>query len=681
MDAERLRQLVQGLLDKGGERAGAFERGPQPPPYHLAAGTHALDAEPASSGAMVVVQKGGAFGGIVGDMQQAHEVQTPNALPSSDDVHTLFTMAGALFPAYDPEVLSTLIEHSNWLRPNVDAYKTNIDGFGYQLDAIFDADDPKVDEAVADAVYLDALEEAESRGQLSVPYPEPDLVASKKREILALARVEKARIEAFFEHCAGDIAFKELRRRTREDMETTGNAYWEVLRNGEGQVAGFYLVPSYSMRLAPIEHVHHEVVTPRKVSPLRYKDTRIKKRFRRYIQIVLDRIVFFKEFGDSRVVSKRTGRVWEDEAQLAAAARHDGPATEIIHFRVWSPRSPYGIPRWIGALLAVLGSRASEEINYLYFDNKAVPPLALLVSGGKLAQGAQQRIESYVSDNLRGKENFHRIMIIEAESAKGGKGGGPAQVETGKVRLDLVPLRDAMQEDALFQVYDQNNGDKIGQTFRVPRLLRGDTRDFNRATAEAALEYAETQVFQGERETFDDMVNRLIFAALRVRFWRFKSNSPVNRDPLDLTKILDTLCARGILTAGEAREVAADILNKRISKIDADWTRQPMAMTLAGMIAEPDGSTTATATPVAPQKADTAHGTAPDGTPLPDPVQRDLTTLAGRLIALRDRIQGEGAAKYARALAKAHGEELKEITIEVPAEVIATWVTRDAAAE
>ena len=54
----------------------------------------------------------------------------------------------------------------------------------------------------------------------------------------------------------------------------------------------------------------------------------------------------------------------------------DGPATEILHFRVHNPRSAYGVPRWIGNLLAVLGSRQAEEVNFLYFENKSVPPLA-----------------------------------------------------------------------------------------------------------------------------------------------------------------------------------------------------------------------------------------------------------------------------------------------------------------
>jgi hypothetical protein len=48
---------------------------------------------------------------------------------------------------------------------------------------------------------------------------------------------------------------------------------------------------------------------------------------------------------------------------LLDANPDDGPALELIHFAVHSPRSPYGVPRWVGTLLAVLGSRQMEEVN------------------------------------------------------------------------------------------------------------------------------------------------------------------------------------------------------------------------------------------------------------------------------------------------------------------------------
>ena len=59
-------------------------------------------------------------------------------------------------------------------------------------------------------------------------------------------------------------------------------------------------------------------------------------------------------------------------------------------------------------------------------------------------------------------------------------------------------------------------------------MLRGDIRDFNRSTADAALHFAESQVFEPERQEFDFIVNRKLLAEMGIRFWRFVSKSPVN---------------------------------------------------------------------------------------------------------------------------------------------------------
>jgi capsid portal protein len=138
-----------------------------------------------------------------------------------------------------------------------------------------------------------------------------------------------------------------------------------------------------------------------------------------------------------------------------------------------SPRSAYGVPRWVGNLLAVLGSRQAEEINFLYFENKSVPPLAILVSGGRLSAQSIPRIEDFIENHIRGKRNFHKILILEAEPA-GGSGG----IEhSGRLKVELRPLTSAQQNDALFQNYDERNIDKVRQSFRLPRMLRGDIRD------------------------------------------------------------------------------------------------------------------------------------------------------------------------------------------------------------
>jgi capsid portal protein len=216
-----------------------------------------------------------------------------------------------------------------------------------------------------------------------------------------------------------------------------------------------------------------------------------------------------------------------------------------------------------------------EEVNYLYFENKSVPPMALLVSGGRLSEASVPRIERFIEENLKGKANFHKILILEADGVGTGDGG--------RAKIELRPLTDAQQQDALFQVYDERNIDKVGSAFRLPRLLRGESKDFNRATAESALRFAEDQVFQPERDEFDFLMNRKLLADMGIRFWRFRSQTPVTRDPERMTEMVERLVRVGVLTPEEGRLLAGDIFNREFRKIGDDWTKRPITLTLAGI--------------------------------------------------------------------------------------------------
>ena len=405
--------------------------------------------------------------------------------------------------------------------------------------------------------------------------PTAEDVTARLAELRRLAQVERARLEAFFDFCCFDHSFVDLRRRTRQDLEVTGNAFWEVLRDGKGDLARLVYVPSYTVRLLPLDRNPVEVSERVRVSTITYETVSARRRLRRYVQIQGTEQVYFKSFGDPRVVSRTTGRIFPDVAALKAARPDDGPATELLHFAIHSPRSPYGVPRWVGTLLSVMGSRQMEEVNYLYFENKSVPPLALLVSGGRLSDASVPRIERFIEENLKGKANFHKILILEADG--GGTGDG------GRAKIELRPLTDAQQQDALFQIYDERNIDKVGSAFRLPRLLRGESKDFNRSTAESALRFAEDQVFQPERDEFDFLVNRKLLSDMGIRFWRFRSQTPVTRDPERMTEAVERLVRVGVLTPEEGRVLAGDIFNREFRKIGDDWVRRPITLTLAGI--------------------------------------------------------------------------------------------------
>jgi PBSX family phage portal protein len=577
-------------------------------------------------------------------LEQRHAVLLKAFVVGADDVpsatsraagdeQTVFTGTGALEPPYDPEALCRLFEHSNSLRQNVDAYSTNIDAFGYRFEPVidFEADDAR--EKVREALRLDTLARA--------PAPSPTAIgdAALEQKTAALkqeARTEKARLESFFESCAFDQSFVALRRRTRQDLEVTGNAYWEVLRNVKGDLARFVYVPACTVRLLPLDQEPVEVEERTRVSPLTFDKLRTRRRFRRFVQVQGTDRVYFKALGDPRLVSRKTGAVAKDASELGPG---DGPASELIHFAVPSPRSAYGVPRWIGNLLSVLGSRAMEEVNYLYFENKSVPPMALLVSGGKLGEASVPRIERFIAENLRGRDNFHRILILEAE----GTGGG----DSGSAKIELRPLTEAQQKDALFADYDARNMDKVGAAFRLPPLLRGDGRGMNRSVADAQLRFAEDQVFQPERDEFDFFVNRAVLSELGVRFWRFKTQTLATRDPERMADMVEKMVRVGVLTPEEGRVLAGDIFNREFQKISDDWTKRPITLTLAG---------------IQTGVQDVRDGSA----------QGDLVQDAKRLLSLREEFKAEEErlAEHRMTLARQYAEPER---IRVPRQQFESW--------
>lgn len=495
-----------------------------------------------------------------------------------DDYATAFTNLGALDPVYDPEMLTLIFEHSNSLRQNVDAYSTNIDGFGHRFDPIFDLEDVSIDTRIKHALMSDREREAGDDGP-AVADPTPEEITNTKKMIATHMRKEKTKLELFFEFCCTDASFVTLRRWTRQDLEVMGNAYWEVLRNLKGDIVQFVYVPGFTMRLLPLDMQPVSMERQVRVSELTFEKQEYVQRLRRFVQIVEGKAVFFKQFGDTRLISSTTGEAFDDIDKMKVNDPQAIPATEIIHFRVHSPRSAYGIPRWIGNLLAVIGSRQAEEVNFNYFENKSVPPLAVLISGGRMSEDSVGRVQDYIESNLKGKRNFHKILVLEAE----GPSGDSNKANAARMKIDIKPLTSAQQSDALFQNYDERNIDKVGQSFRLPRMLRGDIRDFNRSTADAALTFAEVQVFEPERQEFDFIINRKLLTTMGIRFWRFVSLAPVIRDAVSMSEIIRNLANANVLTPAECRELAGDVFNRDFKKLTAAWTKQPGAFTIAGI--------------------------------------------------------------------------------------------------
>lgn len=346
-------------------------------------------------------------------------------------------------PPLNPDGLIDMVELSTELPTNIAAMEVNIPGFGWRVKRLPGVEDsPEVEK-------------------------------------------EKAWVDEFVTYVDYDeLSFTNLRRRSRKEIETTGNWYWEVLRDATGRPCSFRLIPSNTMRMTKIER---ESVPVDRMRPTgsgndrKLKTVQIWRRFKRFVQARYGadpdepELVFFREYGDPRQLDWRTGKYGDDvEAEYRA--------TEILHFRIYSARTPYGVPRWIGAILTASGLRAGEEINFVTFKNNNVPSLALLVSNGQLTQATIDRLTEFMEANIQGDDNWSKIVVIEA------LGGDDDDPEGATVKLDIKPLTNAQHTDALFQNYDKQGREKIRRMFRLPPIFTGATDEYNRACYSADTE-------------------------------------------------------------------------------------------------------------------------------------------------------------------------------------------------
>lgn len=469
---------------------------------------------------------------------KAGDANAPVSMKMSQDPFAAYYGDGILEPPYDLDYLARLPEQSNSLNQCVEAMEVNIDGFGFTLEPNGEAD------------------------------PEGDGVPIKAAED------ERKAIMHFFEFCNPDMPYSQLRRRVRRDLEVLGNGYWEIIRDGKGDIAWIEHIEGHTMRLTRLDEEYTPITliirddASNELQPYDYR-----KRFRRFVQIRDGIKVYFKEFGDPRLIDANTGRVRsEDEVGDFT------PATEVIHFKLYSPCSPYGVPRWIGNLLAVLGSRQAEEVNYEYFENNTIPPLALLVAG-QLGAGTVERIEDFINDHMRGRQSFNKILVIEANAMGVVAPGSQAP----KTSIQFQHLSDAQQKDSLFDNYDRTNREKIRSSFRLPPIFVGLTTDYTRATARESREVAEEQVFGPEREDHDFVINRVLFPAMGVRYWTYKSKAPVTNDSEIMAGVLDSFCRCG-MTVREARDEISRLLNRPLTTPEGEepaWLDLPMAVYLA----------------------------------------------------------------------------------------------------
>lgn len=426
-----------------------------------------------------------------------------------------------IVPPYNPEALYNIFETSSVLSPNIDAYIQNIDGF-----------------------------------EIAFKYKGP--VGQKDSDA---AVKEKQELKDYFKRINESESFQSIRRSMRLDYEITGNGYFEVSRSINKEIACMYHLDAKYIRAGRATEDDYQDVTVHLFRGGKFRPITVKKKFRKYAQYITatNKIKWFKSYGDPRKMDAIDGKYTDSPKE---------EASELMHFKIGS--GVYGLPRWIGNVMGILGVRNADYVNYDLFDSQGIPPLVVLVSGGILTTESINTIKELLRQ-AKGYKNFNRILLLEAQAE-----GGIDDKTTPKV--DMKPMTDAKANDSLFQDYIKETEEKVRTDFRLPPAYLGRAQDYTRSVIEYSRIIVEEQVFETERNRFDEKIENSIMLEIKPTYWEFKSGGPPLVTGEGLVSGFDSFAEPGILSINQALEVANKALGLDFEEIKETWADTPLSI-------------------------------------------------------------------------------------------------------
>lgn len=344
---------------------------------------------------------------------------------------TGYVMFEAVEPPYNMDYLAKVYEVSSPHHAAVDAKVSNIVGLGYDL---VETDETK-----------DKIEEIDDA--------DGEKLSFLRRKISRA----KSRLKRDVDDLNEDESFTETMKKVLTDYEATGNGYLEVGRKVDGTIGYLGHIPAPNMRVR------------------RMRDG--------FIQIVNNKIVFFRNYGDT---------------STSDPLGNDPRPNEVIHFKKYTPTNNYyGVPDIIPALPALAGDEFASKFNLDYFENKAVPRYIIVVKGAKLSDESQRKLLEFFQTGLKGKN--HRSLYIPL----------PADDGNTKVEFKMEPVEAGVQ-DSSFRNYRIENRDEILMSHRVPVTKVSMANGLSLAAARDADKNFREQVTKPTQDYFEKKINKIV---------------------------------------------------------------------------------------------------------------------------------------------------------------------------
>jgi PBSX family phage portal protein len=333
-------------------------------------------------------------------------------------------------PPYNLDYLAKIYEVSSPHFAACNAKASNIVGLGYEF-----------------------LETRKTKEKMSEYGDDQKKLAAFRRRLESLKEELQDQLELMNE----EDTFTETLTKAFLDREATGNGFLEIGRKVNGQIGFIGHIPATTMR--------------------------VRKQRDGFVQIVGNRITFFRNFQDT-----------ETENPIGDDTRPN----EVIHLKKYTPNnSYYGVPDIIPAKTALAGDEFAQRFNLDYFENKAVPRYIITVKGATLSRSSEAKLLEFFQTNLKGKN--HRSLYIPL----------PADEDGNKVEFKMEAVESGVQ-DSSFNQYRRMNRDEILISHRVPISKLGLPEGVSLAAAKDADKTFKEQVARPEQKNLEKKINRII---------------------------------------------------------------------------------------------------------------------------------------------------------------------------
>ena len=492
-----------------------------------------------------------------------------------------------VLPTDDPADCYRVFKLSPTLSPVVDAFVVNVYSAGFTFQPVIEPDRPNAMEKVRQALAY--LEAAQAGSYEHISNVTDTAVKKELKRIRNRIFNEAQFLRAWFSRCCPGSTYHKVSSLLGMDLEIQGDSYLEILRDASGFPAKMIWAPAWSIRAKPQSDDLILTTVPVQITDYAWSTEIQQLRFRSYVQVdTMGEIVArYKEYGDPRCMSRLTGKYYwtldfmyqnPDEWRIGPDNQQYPPqaATELLHFDLPNPLSTtYGKSGYTGIYPVLDGARDLEEENQTLITDRKIPQMFILVSGGpgitqEDLDGLTERLEQ---NSKEGKKSFYIIQARSGESATGGWGPTP--------NMEIVKTKSEQYQDALGLQYLTHGEEQVGHAYRLPRAARGQHKDLKEGEAQAAYQFAESQVYDPRRDLIDDRINATLVRDLGIQLVKYKTRSRIPKEPDQLAKIINTLMTAGVLTPDEGRALAGDIFNTEFQDLVGIWSKLPTKLLTA----------------------------------------------------------------------------------------------------